>query len=178
MLKKGQVDDKVLIIIAIILIIIGSVFFGILSKTHSDRLNEEKTVFLESEEGIFDTQLLTLDLLTILDTQVTDNYNFQEIIMTTDYLSNLPEDTVSLSEHEIYNYVTFHETINACNLELFNLLDSALQDAYSNWQIYVYEGEEKLFYCGTGGVTSDTSTRIKVPASEAFKTMEIEFTIQ
>ncbi len=169
MLKKGQVDDFVLLGIAIVLIIIGGIFFAVLSKTHSDELNANKQVFIESETGMMDTNLLTLDLLTILDTQISEKYTFQQIILE----STDPDKQAELSE-----YLTLYNSESYCQLSIINILESGLLDTNNGWKIEVFDGEERVFYCSPASVTSDTTTSVMVPSKDTSKQLEIRYTTQ
>ena len=177
MLKKGQVDDTTLMVIAVILIIIGGVFFGLLSKAHSEQLNEEKTIFLERDEGIIDTELMTLDLLTILDLQITENYTFQEL--STLFPENYPEiqDTF-LTDQNLVSQGAFNKKLG-CEQIIFDKFDEILYPTYDNfWYIEAYIENsagvaEPIFYCTPHDYSQIYYTLVRIPSKDTENTIVI-----
>jgi hypothetical protein len=173
MLKKGQVDDMVLIIIAAILIIIGSVFFAVLSHTHSDKLNQDKQVFLETGEGVIDIQLLTIDLLTILDININEEYTLQQLILEAE---NAQRSGDNLKKEQLSEYFYFDSDLVECKPELNIFLKSVFLHSYTDWTIEIYDDSEKIMFCGEDA--SEYSSKIKIPSKDPLKTLEVVLLVE
>lgn len=131
--KRGQAEDGIETVVAIIGIIIGIVFLYVAQSAYTFSIDSAKDTlsFETSEINSIDSKFIEIDLLNLMKLPINDKYTFGEII------SQLPENYPEITNPDFSNGILVEtdygtDSVLVCDTDMYNKLKEYFSPIYGD----------------------------------------------